>query len=259
MANSYLATKAEIVSQQQSEPSDQQHLSPEQFLEYFCQKCLKIPTEDFRRAVQCFPQVQSCMPAIEQVQRYAPAIGNIEAVMQRCKRYEELLKLACCPDNALYGDVSRHHYSSKNIVYLNQIVQNVGPGYVNAFPVPPGSKIRLEQLGRPGFVPEVIEAHFDLANNGTNFLALQLQFIVSNEDVGSEFLGSTFLDSDGRTKRVPFPSWRGRNGIKIGSAEKVAVDITVGGGDNLELATVALHLNIEGWAKFCGLDSSMGC
>ncbi|MGB1013975.1 MAG: hypothetical protein ACPG4T_07570 [Nannocystaceae bacterium] len=275
MANNYVAT---AVHQPQVVAQGDMHTqqSPEQMFDYAC-ACLGFTRDQMlalRRfsatqlmqlqtclpdVVACAPKLRDCIPALDNVAACAPQMGNLEAVVERCRTYEKLLKDACCPGQVLYGDVSTHHYSSKNTLYLKNVVQNFGANYVNAFPAPSGNTIRLEHEPRPGFVPELVEIHLSLANGGKNYLNIQVDFFVDLEHVGSEMLGSSFLDEDGRTKKVKFPSWRGKDGLIVGSAEKVAVELTVSGPNNLEFATIALHLNAAGWSQLCLAKDRPSC
>ncbi len=245
----YVATKPQIQVIDQSEPT------PEEMFKHVCQ-CMGWEPDmvrlmgrpDFREFVKCVPQYQSCLPAMEQINSCNNTIGNLGEFLRRC---EHFVVNSCCPEQQLYGDVTRHIYSSRNIVYVDQIVTGLGGDFVDNYPVPPGKYLLLQTEQRPGFVPEVVEAHFTLANNGTNFLNIGVQFQVLSEKIGSELLGSTFLDEDGRTKKVPFPSWRGRRGLRIGSQERVQVLLRVTGPNNLDHAAIAIHLDVEGWAKLC--------
>lgn len=196
---------------------------------------------------ECAPKLKKCIPALDNLS-CDPAVGNLQNRLSRC---EDFINDKCCPAQNLYGEVTIHEYSSKSTLFLKNIVQGLGGNFVNTFPVPSGNSVMITHDPRPGFVPELTELHFTLANSGTNYLNLEIHWFVGETKIGSEMLGSQFLDNDGRTKRVKFPPFRGKEGILVGSNEKVSIQIHVTGPNALEFATVALYLDAKGWANAC--------
>lgn len=276
MANNFIANSAvhpQVVSQ--SEMHSQQQ-SPDELFDYVC-RCLGFSREQMQAlrqftptqimqlqtalpdVVACAPKLRECIPALNHVAACAPQIGNFKSVVDRCRSLEDVVRDACCPGNVAFGDIGNHFFSSKNTLYLKNVAQNFGADYVNSFPVPPNKKIRLEQGRFSGFVPELVEMHFTMANGGTNYLNIEVNFFVGETHIGSEMLGSTFRDEDGRTKKVAFPTWRGKSGILIGYQERVAVELSITGPNNLEFATVAIHVDAEAWARLCLPQDSPSC
>ncbi len=209
--------------------------------------------------IECMPTLQKCQPTLERLQTCAPALerfpqecSRLEELVAQCNRFEKLMKyLSCCPQQQQFGNVTTDYYSSITTVDLEKITTGLGDPYVDQFPVPTSKIIRLVQTApRPGYVPEQIEINMVMANNATNYLNLTVQFYVGERKIGSAWKGSHFLDQDGRTKKVPFPTFRDEV-IVIGSDDTLAVEISVSGPNSLEYAAVTIHIDGRGTYALC--------
>ena len=177
--------------------------------------------------------------------------------MKRCDALWWVTYRACCPGNMLFSPLTLDQLSDNAQVEIDQIVTGLGGDYVDAFPVPPGKKIRLVQRRRPGYLPNKIEVDVSLANNGNNYLDLRVQFYLTSseaeqgERIGPNYAGNQFLNKDGTQIHKPFPEYRSAP-LAIGSLELVAVEITHTGQSNaLDSASVRLPYDEKFWAKMC--------
>jgi len=159
---------------------------------------------------------------------------DIEA---RYKTVADLLVQANCPTNVLYSEVTTAEYSDDNQVELTNVVTGLGGDYVDAVPVPPGKRIRLEQLSRPGYRPTTITFDVSMANNGVNYLDLEIQFFIipggqsGGKPYGPKFRGNQFLNKNGTQIHLPWPMYQGKP-LTVGSLERLAVEIKHGGAQN---------------------------
>ena len=175
---------------------------------------------------------------------------------QRCDNIWAAARRACCPGNILFSQITLDEFSDDKHVVIDQIVQNFGPGFVNTFPVPPGSSIRLEQVARPGYLPDEISIDAGLANNGSNYLDLKIKFFLGpggtnqGKQIGPVWSGNEFLNKDGTQIHVSMPKYRGKI-VEVGSVERMAVEISVGGPNNLESVNIRLPYDEEKWYKYC--------
>lgn len=197
---------------------------------------------------------------------------------ERCatltKRCDELQKSSCsgkcsdtsvaleycmtntCPGNIPFSRITLEDQSQQNVIVLSEIVDVPNdPNFVNAWPVQPGKSIRLRHLQRPGFVPRHINMDFAFANNGNNYLELQIEFFLVGGPkprlIGSTYEGNNFLNKDGTQIIQEWPSYLGKS-IEVGFFEHVEVVIThTGLQNNLNKATVRLHHDTKEWWDLC--------
>jgi len=169
---------------------------------------------------------------------------------------------ACCPGNLLYSRSTLDVFSRERHTNIDIPVEDFGPGYVDAFPVAPGQTLRLEQSPRPGYLPEKIAIDFSLANNGTNYLDLEVSFWLGpggksrGEQIGPKWTGNEFLNKDGSQILVDMPKYRGLT-VEVGAIERMAVEIRhTGNTNNLISAKVRLPFDEERWYASC---ASLGC
>lgn len=178
-------------------------------------------------------------------------------LQQRCNTLEALIKKTCCPANTLFGKPTIDEFSTESQVDLDIVVQNFGVGYVNQLPLAPGQKIRLEQKSRPGYIPRKIQVDFALANQGTNYLDIRLQFYVGpggpsqGKAIGPRWRGNQFLNKNGTQIIQEFPEWRACE-IEVGSAELLAVEVEhVGNSNNLDSIFVTVGYDNSVFYKLC--------
>jgi hypothetical protein len=135
----------------------------------------------------------------------------------RCETLEMLCRTYVCPGNVNYSQRTLDEYSGLNQVKLSEVVTGLGDPYVNAFPVPPGKKIRLTHRPRPGYTPTTIRIDLNIAGGGNNYSDFSVQFYLvpggvdSNlgMTIGNNYDGNMFLNKDGGQIVVPFPEYRG--------------------------------------------------
>jgi len=226
--------------------------------------CLGIPPETMRELrrclpdlIACAPKLTACTPTLQKIEGCVTTIAQVpemctrlDEVVSRCDKFTNILKNAGCPGQKKYGNVTLSRYSSITTVDIDQIKTGLGDPYVDTFPVATTKKIRLDQLARPGYIPEEIEINLVLANDGTNYLNANIQFFVGDSKVGPNYKGSAFLDADGRTKKIKFPHFDGEP-VEIGSDDVLSVEIAMSGPNALTFATVVIHVDAQGWYNAC--------
>lgn len=199
-------------------------------------------------------------------------ICALEKINTRCEQIARLVNKACCVGNVQYSQLTLDEFSDKSKVAVSEVVKDFGPGFVNSYPVAPGSSIRLTHMARPGFLPTHINVNLALANNGNNYLDIRVQFYVVPNNaadttvgrpIGNAFEGSDFLENDGRRIVVPFPTYRNEP-IIIGSSERLAVTLTHAGAVNaINSASVSVHYDnlafFAGCCSNCGRGESCSC
>lgn len=199
---------------------------------------------------------------------------KLEELEKRCRELEHLLEhknssCSCeskcdglwrfitecyCPANQPFSRMTIDNFSSINLIELNQVVE--GDGFENGFPVTPGQKIKLTHPGElPGFIPHTIHVDLNLANGGTNYLEIKLEFFLIGgpepTKLGVTFRGNEFLNKDGGQIAVPFPTYKGHF-IEVGFAQKLEVVIShTGLENNLTSAMVRVRHNVKEWYKRC--------
>jgi hypothetical protein len=208
---------------------------------------------DVLQKIACYPGgLERLMRSTDRVPELERCVVNFEdrcrAVLARCDALELLCRNFLCPGNVSYSQPTLDNYSSKSQVKLNEPVTGLGGDFVNAFPVPPGKKIRLTHQPRPGYTPTEIRIDFNLAGGGNNYSDLTVQFFlvpggmnsVQGFELGNEFDGNMFMNKDGSQIVVRFMEHRGVP-IDIGSLETLSVVISNNGAaNNLDSA----HVNI---------------
>src|SRR5690606_22093250 len=132
--------------------------------------------EFLMRCMDQYPQLQ---------QRCITLTETCSHLKQRCDYLESLCEPTMCPGEKLYSQRTLDEYADDGRVSLNQVVPDVGPGFVNAFPVPPGQSIRLTHRPRPGFLPHKIGIDANYAGGANNYLDLDIQFYLIPGGVSS--------------------------------------------------------------------------
>ena len=224
-------------------------LNPEQ-LEYLAAMCDAGAKHGTNWMGECLSTVRRCETTCDTVKRL-------------CLDHRKIIQMTCCPGNKPYSQITLDEYSDDNQVRLNQIVQNFGAGFVNALPVPPASSIRLEHLSRPGYVPTKIAVDISFANNGNNYLDLQIQFYLGEggttkgKAIGPLYSGNQFLNKDGTQIHIEFPQYKTLP-VDVGFFEKLAVEINNSGGVNniLSISVVVYH-EAKCWAELCATPSEL--
>jgi hypothetical protein len=232
----------------------------EQLIQAFCatfgisrDEFLNMPrlTDRCRRLEDMCQRLQT---RLEERQTCGCKTSDLEA---RCDNIWAVARRACCPGNILYSQITLDEYSDNGQVNLSEVVQDFGPGYQNAYPVAPGQSIRLEQAARPGYLPNKIAIDFALANNGTNYLDLEVTLWLGpggktrGKNIGSTWFGNEFMHKDGTQIVIPMPKYRGKV-VEVGSVEKMAVEIRhTGAANNLVSAKVRLPYDEACWYEHC--------
>ena len=208
---------------------------------------LGIPTGAMRELVACLPTLQQYKTQCEVTRR----------LQSRCNSLEALLKSRCCPANILYGRPTLDEFSTESQIDIDQIVENYATGYNNTFPVSPGQKIRLQQKARPGYIPRTIQVDMSLANSGTNYLDIRIQFYVGpggtseGKKIGPKWRGNQFLNKNGTQIIKEFPEWRSCE-IEVGSAEFLAVEVEhIGNANNLDSLFITVGHDASAFHKLC--------
>ena len=190
--------------------------------------------------------------------------GRCASVVNSCASTENILRIACCPANMPFGQLTIDKYSHQNQANIITPVVGLGGDYVDAMPVTPGKKIRLIQTKRPGYSPTAITIALNLANNGTNYLDIAVSFFVTTdpqeqgEMVGSEYRGFQFFNNEGIPTPIKFPLYKNMP-VLVGTNEYLVVELHhQGAANNLVSAFAAAHVNNEGWFAACGIQTH-GC
>jgi hypothetical protein len=211
------------------------------------------------RLVRCldrFPEVERHMVSFE---------DRCRSTVSRCESLEMLCRNFLCPGNVNFSQRTMDEYSNRNLIKLKEIVTGLGGDFVNAFPVPPGKKIRLTHKARPGYTPEKIRIDMNIAGGGNNFSDFTVMFFLVpggvNSDqgleIGNENDGNIFLNKDGGQLEVPFPEYRGMP-LDVGSLETLAVVITNNSGaNNLDSAHVNIFYDNTRFYELC--KARCGC
>jgi len=230
-----------------------------EMLQTFC-RAIGVNPDAFMRMLEGYEGLEAKCRALEARQSAEkPCQCNTirTALEARCDNIWAAAKRACCPGNILYSQITLDEYSDNRHVPIDQIVQNFGAGYVNTFPVPVGSSIRLQQSPRPGYLPEQIRIDLALGNQGNNYLDLELCFYLGpggtnkGKKIGPIWTGNEFLNKDGTQLAVEMPKYRGKV-VEVGSVETIAVEIrNTGGGNALTSANVRLPYDEEKWYANC--------
>lgn len=212
--------------------------------------CIPGLAERLAHCLDRMPEIDRCVSTVE---------DRCRRTVSRCDSLEMLCQLLLCPGNILYSQKTLNETASKSIVKVNEIVQNFGPGFVNAYPVAPGQKIRLVHKPRPGFTPTKIRIDMNLAGGANNYSDFTIQFYVVpggvnsglGYELGNEYDGNSFLNKDGSQIEVDFPTFNGHP-IDIGSLETLAVVITHNGpANNLDSAHVNVHYDNRAFYEHC--------
>ena len=182
---------------------------------------------------------------------------------QRCGAIEGVLDQTCCPANMNYSQPTIDKFSHKTQVNITNVVTGLGGDYVDTMPLNPGKRIRLIQEQRPGYSPVNVTVALNLANQGTNYLDLEVTFWVTTdpqiqgEQLGSEYRGFQFFTNEGVPTPIPFPTYKNM-AVTIGTMNYLAIEIAhKGAANNLVSAFVAVQVNSQGWYAACG--PSGGC
>ena len=208
---------------------------------YVLQRIACDPTliDRLERCANRFPEMERCTIGFEE---------RCRKLIEKCDAVELLCKHFLCSSNINYSQRTIDEYSNRSQIKLNDIVTGLGGDFVNAFPVPPGKKIRLTHKPRPGYTPTNIRVDLNIAGGGQNYSDFTIQFFLvpggvntpTGLEVGNEYDGNIFLNKDGTQMSVPFPEYRNLP-LDIGSLETLAVVITNGGAaNNLDSA----HINV---------------
>ncbi|MBK8259947.1 MAG: hypothetical protein IPK80_01250 [Nannocystis sp.] len=218
--------------------------------------CTPGLTERLMRCLERFPDLERQIGAFE---------DRCRTTVQRCEATERLCQAYMCPGNVNFSQRTLDEYSNRSLVKLKEPVTGLGGDFVNAFPVPPGKKIRLTHPARPGFTPTRMRVDMNIAGGGNNYSDFTLQFYLVpggvNSDqgleVGNSNDGNMFLNKDGSQLEVQFPQYRG-NPLDIGSLEKLAVVITNNGAvNNLDSAHVNVWYDNDQFFELC--KARCGC
>ena len=208
----------------------------------------------------------------EELAQIGQRLCAVERLQARCDQVSRLVSKACCVGNVQYSQLTLDGYSDKSKVPISEVTKDFGPGFVNSYPVAPGSSIRLTHPARPGYLPDQITLSLALANNGNNYMDIRVQlYVVPNngsssdpgKPIGDALEGSDFLELDGRRIVVRFPTYRGEP-IIIGSSERLAATITHAGAVNaINSASLAVHYDnaafFAGCCANCGRGESCSC
>ena len=120
-----------------------------------------------------------------------------------------------------------------------------------------------EHLSRPGYIPTKIAVDISFANNGNNYLDLQIQFYLGEggttkgKAIGPLYSGNQFLNKDGTQIHIDFPHYKTLP-VDVGFFEKLAVEINNSGGVNniLSISVVVYH-EAKCWAELCATPSEL--
>jgi hypothetical protein len=211
-------------------------------------------------------QMMRCVQRFDQIERSVSSFEDkCRTTVSRCESLEMLCRTYLCPGNVNYSQRAMDEFSGRSQVKLNEVVTGMGGDFVNAFPVPPGKKIRLVHKPRPGYTPTQIRIDLNIAGGGNNYSDFTIQFhlvpggVNSNLglEVGDEHDGNIFLNKDGTQLSVPFPEYRG-NPLDVGSLETLAVIITNNSAaNNLDSAHVNIFYDNTRFYELC--KARCGC
>jgi hypothetical protein len=227
---------------------------------------------EFLRRLACTPGILErmvrCTERMPDLERHMSSFEDrCRNTVTRCETLEMLCRTYVCPGNVNYSQPTLDQYSGLNQVKLAEVVTGLGDPYVNAFPVPPGKKIRLTHRPRPGYTPTTIRIDLNLAGGGNNYSDFSVQFYLVPGGVdsnfgmtmGNNYDGNLFLNKDGGQIVVPFPEYRGTP-IDIGSLETLAVEIRNGGAaNNLDSAHVNIFYDNSRFYELCKARCGGSC
>ncbi|MFY0531724.1 hypothetical protein [Nannocystis pusilla] len=158
------------------------------------------------RCAQQYPEVQRQLNQAED--RCRTMQTKCDTLEGMCRTLDMLVRSFLCPGNVNFSQRTLDEYSGKSQIKLVEVVKDLGDPYVNAFPIPPGKKIRLTHKPRPGYTPTEIRIDMNIAGNGNNYSDFTIQFYLQplNLDIGDEYDGNIFLNKDGTQIAVRSPS-----------------------------------------------------
>ena len=199
--------------------------------------------------------------ALAEATKGGGACTSCKEIDRRCDSLWEVVRRNCCPGNILYSQITLDEFSDNAQVNLDQIVTGLPAPFIAQFPVGPSQAIRLEHLPRPGYLPQKMAIDLALANNGTNYLDISIQFYLGpggttqGKPIGPLYRGNEFLNKDGTQIHIEFPKYRGMT-VEVGSLERMAVEIRhTGAANNILSASVRLPYDEAAWYEYC---SKMG-
>jgi hypothetical protein len=216
--------------------------------------------EMMARICDCMGVTPEEWAQIRQMVRRVEAVeGRCTSVVHSCATQENLLKMACCPANMMYSQITVDKFSHQNQVPVLTPVTGLGGDYVDSLPLPPGKKIRFRQERRPGYSPKQVTVAQNLANDGKNYLDIAVTFHVSSDPldpgdkIGSVYRGFQFFNNEGIPTPQPFPTYRNLP-VTVGTQEYLIIELHhQGSANNLVSAFLAAHVNSEGWFAACGI------
>jgi len=213
-------------------------------------------------------QMMRCVARVSEVERHLAGFEDrCRTTVNRCDSIEMLCRNFLCPGNVNFSQRTLDEYSGLSQVKLTEVVTGLGDPYVNAFPVPPGKKIRVTHRARPGYTPTNIRIDLNIAGGANNYSDFSIQFylVPGGVDsgiglaVGNNYDGNMFLNKDGTQIAVQFPEYRG-NPLDIGSLETLAVEIRNGGAaNNLDSAHVNIFYDNSRFYELCKARCGGGC
>jgi hypothetical protein len=214
------------------------------------------------RALGCTPERWvGIMKCADRMQYYDDCYGKLKEKCQTLEGICEVLHMmqrrSCCTANINFSSVTIDEYSDDSQVNIDQIITGLGGDYLNAFPLTPGKKIRLQQKERPGWGPSDIRIDLNLSGGQVNYLDYTIQFFLGPGDqvpgkpIGPLYTGNQFLNKDGTQIKLPFPTYKNEP-IIVGSLEKLTVELTNKGiAGNLDSAQIIVPFNNEAFYEMC--------
>ncbi len=227
---------------------------------------IRCRPEQLISAIDCDPA-----PRIEQLERMLKMLearcrelegrhgggscNECREVSKRCDQIWAYCTENVCPGNVPFSRKTIDEHSQESQIILNEIVQDVGPGFVNDYPMGPGQSMKVTHPMRPGFIPTKINIDLHLNNNATNYLNIEIEFYLVGGSkprlIGSSFQGNNFLNKDGTQILQEWPKYKGRS-IEVGFHERVEVIMRHTGLQNpLTAATIRLHHDLTEWYRLC--------
>lgn len=220
-------------------------------------ECLGVDPRAMAKLAYWVERCERLESELAEAKKGGGSCNTCQEVDRRCDSLWEIVRRNCCPGNILYSQITLDEYSDNAQVNLDQPVAGLPAPFVASFPVAPTQAIRLEQLARPGYLPQKIAIDLALANNGTNYLDISIQLYLgpggttTGKPIGPLFRGNEFLNKDGSQIHIEFPKYRGRT-VEVGSLEKMAVEIRhTGGANDILSASVRLPYDEAQWYEYC--------
>jgi hypothetical protein len=196
---------------------------------------------DLLQALSCTPglaeRLMRCLDRFPDLERQLGAFEDkCRTTVQRCEATERLCQAYMCPGNVNFSQRTLDEYSNRSLVKLKEPVTGLGGDFVNAFPVPPGKKIRLTHPARPGFTPTRMRVDMNIAGGGNNYSDFTLQFYLVPGGVNSE------------------------QGLEVGNSNDPARVETEGAGRDRAAAVIRgdEHARIRGHSRNPAARSSLG-